>query len=269
VSREALEAFEWIVRQAWSPSPTMPSGMDEKAELVRNALAEPPGVDAEHFHRVMSQLGKAACRVDDLVILCKRLSRALKSHNPGHPLHIELADYLRREGLTGSPMRPGKAEAPRAPVCTYPDCSCPIDKGEVCAADKAKADRRKPCTCHATSRGPGRPCAVKSGNALGELWRCVEEAEAPKAEPVALPRVYGVGRDAEYPRALLVDFDRVPTDDELRALHDLVRSPPAPQPVELSDAEIIAIRDEHLPAQGEPFDCIAFARAVLAQGRKG
>lgn len=36
---------------------------------------------------------------------------------------------------------------------------------------------------------------------------------------------------------------------------------------ELSDEEIIAIRDEHLPAQGEPFDCIAFARAVLAAAR--
>jgi hypothetical protein len=196
---EASEAFEWIVREAWSADPTMPDGMDEKAALVREALAE----------------------------------------------------------------------AAKSEVCNYPDCKCPIDKGEVCAAGKAKADRRKPCTCHDTSRGPGRPCAVKSGNALGELWRCVEESEAPKAEPVTLPRVYGVGRDAEYPRALLVDFDRVPTDDELRALHELVRSPPAPQPVELSDAEIIAIRDEHLPAQGEPFDCIAFARAVLAQGRKG
>ena len=52
------------------------------------------------------------------------------------------------------------------------------------SAALAEDDRRKPCTCHDTSRGPGRPCAVKSGNALGELWRCVEEAEAPKAEPV-------------------------------------------------------------------------------------
>jgi hypothetical protein len=32
----------------------------------------------------------------------------------------------------------------------------------------------------------------------------------------------------------------------------------------LTDAEIIAIRDECLPSQGEPFDCIAFARALLA-----
>lgn len=32
---------------------------------------------------------------------------------------------------------------------------------------------------------------------------------------------------------------------------------------DMSDAEIVAIRDEHLPSQGEPFDCIAFARAIL------
>ncbi len=32
----------------------------------------------------------------------------------------------------------------------------------------------------------------------------------------------------------------------------------------LTDAEIIAIRDEHLPSQGEPFDCLAFGRAIVA-----
>ena len=32
----------------------------------------------------------------------------------------------------------------------------------------------------------------------------------------------------------------------------------------LTDEQIVAIRDEHLPNQGESFDCIAFARAVLA-----
>jgi len=32
----------------------------------------------------------------------------------------------------------------------------------------------------------------------------------------------------------------------------------------LTDAEIVAIRDDHLPSQGEPFECVEFARAVLA-----
>lgn len=34
-------------------------------------------------------------------------------------------------------------------------------------------------------------------------------------------------------------------------------------PVALTDAEIIEIRDNHLPSQGEAFDCIAFAREVI------
>jgi hypothetical protein len=34
--------------------------------------------------------------------------------------------------------------------------------------------------------------------------------------------------------------------------------------VPLTDEQIIAIRDEHLPNQGESFDCIGFARAILA-----
>lgn len=32
----------------------------------------------------------------------------------------------------------------------------------------------------------------------------------------------------------------------------------------LSYAEIVEIRDRHLPSQGERFDCIAFARNLLA-----
>jgi hypothetical protein len=39
----------------------------------------------------------------------------------------------------------------------------------------------------------------------------------------------------------------------------------ATSPHRLTDAEIIAIRDELLPSQGERFDCIAFARAIEAR----
>lgn len=36
----------------------------------------------------------------------------------------------------------------------------------------------------------------------------------------------------------------------------------------MTDSEIIAIRDQHLPSQGEPFDCLAFARAILRERDK-
>jgi hypothetical protein len=35
----------------------------------------------------------------------------------------------------------------------------------------------------------------------------------------------------------------------------------------INDEEIIAIRDECLPSQGEQFDCIAFARKILAESK--
>jgi hypothetical protein len=44
------------------------------------------------------------------------------------------------------------------------------------------------------------------------------------------------------------------------------RAQRAAQP--LSDEQIVEIRDEHLPNQGERFDCIAFARAVIAADRE-
>jgi hypothetical protein len=62
-------------------------------------------------------------------------------------------------------------------------------------------------------------------------WRQREAARevrrsAPVADkaPPALPPVSGVSRDAEHPHALVVYFRREPTDDELRALHELVRA---------------------------------------------
>jgi hypothetical protein len=35
----------------------------------------------------------------------------------------------------------------------------------------------------------------------------------------------------------------------------------------LTDDEIVEIRDEHIPSQGEQFDCIIFARAIEARVR--
>lgn len=55
--------------------------------------------------------------------------------------------------------------------------------------------------------------------------------------------------------------------EAIRALvHDLPFSDPVAAPP-LTDDQIVEIRDEHLPSQGERFDCIAFARAVLAAAK--
>ncbi len=47
-------------------------------------------------------------------------------------------------------------------------------------------------------------------------------AEAVTSAPQPL-RVRGVGRSAEEPRAIILAMTDVPTDDELRELHDLLR----------------------------------------------
>lgn len=52
-------------------------------------------------------------------------------------------------------------------------------------------------------------------------WR---EANIPKASN--WPRITGVSREPNYSRALTVYFERTPTDDELRAFHDYLRSAP-------------------------------------------
>ena len=40
------------------------------------------------------------------------------------------------------------------------------------------------------------------------------------------------------------------------------RTDPPRLGVTLTDEEIVMLRDEYLPNQGEPFDCVAFARAI-------
>lgn len=41
--------------------------------------------------------------------------------------------------------------------------------------------------------------------------------------PVIVAKVRGVGRVADDQRCLLVAFDRIPSDDDLRAVHELLR----------------------------------------------
>jgi hypothetical protein len=36
----------------------------------------------------------------------------------------------------------------------------------------------------------------------------------------------------------------------------------------MDEQRIIELRDSLLPSQGEPFDCVAFARLVIAESRK-
>jgi hypothetical protein len=43
------------------------------------------------------------------------------------------------------------------------------------------------------------------------------------------PKVRGVSRMGDNPKALLVCFDREPSDDDIRALHEALK-PPLPQP---------------------------------------
>jgi len=54
-------------------------------------------------------------RVDDLAALVKRLVQALRKAAPNHVLPAQALDYLKRQGLQGSPLRAADA-APQAPA---------------------------------------------------------------------------------------------------------------------------------------------------------
>lgn len=65
-------------------------------------------------------------------------------------------------------------------------------------------------------------------------------AGAPKSDAKAwrVPEVSGIGRDAEHPRAVVLYLRKEPTDDDMRAIQDGLRSlAAAPQPVGGADHE--------------------------------
>ena len=66
-----------------------------------------------------------------------------------------------------------------------------------------------------------RHCAGCSHPTICRTHGCAAE-EARRNKSARLPRVSGVSRDAECPKALIVFFEREPTDDQMRALHELV-----------------------------------------------
>ena len=94
--------------------------------------------------------------------------------------------------------------------------------------------------------------------------RAIEALREALAEPVASASETLVEQIAEAKR----DMAQWPQwMQDAAHVSAAVAHPPAALP-ELSDEEIISIRDDHLPNQGESFDCVLFARAVLAAAKR-
>jgi len=99
----------------------------------------------------------------------------------------------------------------------------------------AKIDGRKPCTCDGAGRGPGRPCVVKAGGRLGELWRCADghEAAAPTPEPQAAQAVAAdvwelverfVSAEIDYHEALKSDIGLTAAVSKCNAIEEELRA---------------------------------------------
>jgi hypothetical protein len=104
--------------------------------------------------------------------------------------------------------------------------------------------RRSPCTCHDTSRGPGRPCTVKAGGTLGELWQCVEEPRRESAESAELSDedLIDLWTYDDVPMTVIRDYARA----VLRAAGGT-----APKERPLSVAEILKVQDDIRAAWGK------------------
>lgn len=62
-----------------------------------------------------------------------------------------------------------------------------------------------------------------------------------QGEPVAIPRISGIGRDADHPKALILYLGKVPDDYDIRAIQNALRQPseqPAPVAVQISWSDV-------------------------------
>lgn len=71
---------------------------------------------------------------------------------------------------------------------------------------------------------PDRRLVPRAKDILGPNAKPISEASQTPAQQdmVSVPKVWGVSRMFDNPKALLVCFDSVPTDDELRAVQDVL-----------------------------------------------
>lgn len=97
-------------------------------------------------------------------------------------------------------------------------CVLAGDAADALRAALSEAEkRRKPCTCHDTSRGPGRPCAVKAGTKLGKLWQCVEEPRRELSDEVEAV-IACLEDDAAWLREQMADNEIATNMDEAAKL---------------------------------------------------
>jgi hypothetical protein len=88
----------------------------------------------------------------------------------------------------------------------------------------------------------------------------------PSRDSAQVPRIAALEQvaDAAYSaREVHSQFCKCQICERLnQALNALDAAPAPDEGGSLTDEQIVEIRDEHLPSQGEPFDCIAFARSI-------
>ncbi|MDX4955914.1 hypothetical protein [Delftia acidovorans] len=108
----------WLARA--TPASTVAAALIRLDAIYREEADcdEPPRrpdwlATALHLAAAAPQAPEA--RVDDLAALVKRLVQALRKAAPNHVLPAQALDYLKRQGLQGSPLRAADA-APQAPA---------------------------------------------------------------------------------------------------------------------------------------------------------
>ena len=69
-------------------------------ELARHGHCTPI-----HVNQALGSLVMIQRQRDDLAMLVRQLTHALKRHDPDHSLSVRALDYLRRQGLQGNPLR--------------------------------------------------------------------------------------------------------------------------------------------------------------------
>ncbi|HEO1712404.1 TPA: hypothetical protein VAK88_006009 [Pseudomonas aeruginosa] len=211
-----------VVTVAFSDGPSahelrMKAEQERDAALAEvNRLRESKGDPSGSFDRCMRMMyerDENAKRLDAALARVAELEAKLSDPTAVHQWQFSNAWF---DGSEEVVLKAGKEGSPIRTLYTAPPAQAQQlhDLDKQCRDDVARALGLRP----SQERGFAWSYLLASINS------CVKASEDAAQAQHSAPEVSGIGRDTGHPRAVVLYLRKEPTDDDLRAIHDALRS---------------------------------------------
>ncbi|HGP0644855.1 TPA: hypothetical protein ACKP87_006785, partial [Pseudomonas aeruginosa] len=179
---------------------------------LRESKGDPSG-SFDRCMRMMYERDENAKRLDAALARVAELEAKLSDPTAVHQWQFSNAWF---DGSEEVVLKAGKEGSPIRTLYTAPPAQAQQlhDLDKQCRDDVARALGLRP----SQERGFAWSYLLASINS------CVKASEDAAQAQHSAPEVSGIGRDTGHPRAVVLYLRKEPTDDDLRAIHDALRS---------------------------------------------